>query len=86
MNARELVDGVTQIVSLPDVYFRVNKLIDDTSCTSEKLAAVISHDPGLTVRLLKLANSAYYGRPQRVENVAQAITLIGTGELRHLVL
>jgi HD-like signal output (HDOD) protein len=86
MQACELVDSLTQIVSLPDIYYRTNRLIDEPSCTSEKLAGIISHDPGLTARILKLANSSYYSRPQRVETVAQAITLVGISELRHLVL
>lgn len=86
MNPRELVEMTANIVSLPDIYFRVSRLIDDPACTSAKLAEVIAYDPGLTVRVLKLANSVYYGRTQQVETVAQAITLIGTSDLRHLVL
>ncbi len=82
----ELVENVANIISLPDIYFRVSRLIDDPGCTSIKLAEVIAYDPGLTVRVLKMANGAYYGRTQRVETVVQAITLIGTGDLRHLVL
>lgn len=85
-NPRELVKNVANIFSLPDIYFRISQLIDDPTCTSAKLAEVIAYDPGLTVRVLKLANSVYYGRSQRVETVAQAVTLIGTRDLRHLVL
>lgn len=85
-NPRELVKNVANIFSLPDIYFRICRLIDDPACTSAKLAEVVAYDPGLTVRVLKLANSVYYGRSQRVETVAQAVTLIGTRDLRHLVL
>ncbi len=86
LNPGELVESVAHIISLPDIYFRVSRLIDDPNCTSAKLAEVIAYDPGLTVRVLKMANGAYYGRTHRVETVGQAITLIGTGDLRHLVL
>lgn len=85
-NPNELVENVANIVSLPDIYFRVSRLIDDPNCTSAKLAEVIAYDPGLTARVLKMANGAYYGRTHQVETVVQAITLIGTGDLRHLVL
>jgi HD-like signal output (HDOD) protein len=83
---REMVEKVANIVSLPDIYFRISRLIEDPACTSTKLAEVVAYDPGLTVRVLKLANSVYYGRAHRVETVAQAVTLIGTSDLRHLVL
>lgn len=86
INPRELVEMTANIVTLPDIYFRISRLIDDPACTSAKLAEVIAYDPGLTVRVLKLANSVYYGRTQQVETVAQAVTLIGTSDLRHLVL
>lgn len=85
-NPGELVESAASIISLPDIYFRVSRLIDEPGCTSARLAEVIAYDPGLTARVLKMANGAYYGRTQRVETVAQAITLIGTGDLRHLVL
>ena len=86
MDFHKVVKDVTGLISLPDIYFKVSRLLEDPSCTSEKLAKIISYDPGLTVRLLKIANSAYYGQEQQVETVVRAVTLIGHGNLLNLVL
>lgn len=81
-----LVQGVSSLFSLPEVAFRVNALIDDPRAGCEDFAEAILSDTGITARLLKLVNSASYGFSSRVETVSRAVTLIGTQELRNLVL
>ncbi|MDI3340578.1 MAG: HDOD domain-containing protein [Sphaerobacter sp.] len=43
-----------------------------------ELEALITHDVSLSYKLLSLINSAFYGRPKRVESVRQALILLGT--------
>lgn len=81
-----LLRGVTTLFSLPEVAFRVNALIDDPRAGCEDFAEAILSDAGITARLLRLVNSASYGFSARVETVSRAVTLIGTQELRNLVL
>lgn len=85
MTPESLVQGTRTLFSLPDVVIRVNDLIDDPATRVIDLAEVIRCDPALSARLLKLVNSAYYARPNRVESIPQAINLIGHRELRNLV-
>jgi putative nucleotidyltransferase with HDIG domain len=47
---------------------------------------IIINDPSLTMRLLKLVNSAYYGFSRRIATVTHAISIIGSNELQNLVL
>lgn len=86
MTPKTLVSGVIRLLSLPEVYFRLEELMDDPRTSAEDLGKLISHDPGLATRLLKLANSAFYGSPSKIDNLPRAITLIGTKELRDLIL
>lgn len=86
MTPRELVEGVSGLVSLPDVWVRISQLLDDPRADAAALGEVVAHDPALTSRLLRLVNSASYGLPSRVETVSRAVALVGTEELRHLVL
>lgn len=81
-----LVQGVATLVSLPEVCIQVNDMVDDGRSSAADLAKVISQDPGLTTRLLKIANSTFYHFPSKIETVSRAITIIGTRELRFLVL
>lgn len=86
ITAKQLVDGVSDLVSLPEICFRVNEMADDPNCSAIELARTVSQDPALTVRLLKIANSPYYGFPSRVDTLTRAIAVIGTQDLRQLVL
>src|SRR3569623_1140400 len=86
LSPRELVTGTIELASLPEVFLRVNEMIDSTRYTAADIGHVISRDPGLTARLLKLANSAFYIFPSQIDTVSRAITIIGTRELRDLIL
>jgi putative nucleotidyltransferase with HDIG domain len=74
------------LVSLPTIYFHVDRAISHPSSSSKDIADVLRSDQGLSARLLRIANSAFYGFPQRVESVDQAVRIIGTRQLHDLVL
>jgi len=82
----DLVSGVVRLVSLPEVCIRVNEMLEDPRTNASDIGRVISQDTGLTARLLKIVNSAFYGFPARIETVSRAVTVIGMRELRGLVL
>ncbi|GAB4349618.1 MAG: HDOD domain-containing protein [Gammaproteobacteria bacterium] len=86
MNSKDLVANVAQLVSLPEVCFRVNEMLNDPNVTSSQLGRVIRLDPALTARLLRIVNSALYGFQSRIDTVSQAVTIIGLKELRSLVM
>jgi len=77
---------VVRLVSLPEVCLRVGEMLEDPRTTATDLGRVIGRDTGLTARLLKIVNSAFYGFPSRIETVSRAITIVGTLELLDLIL
>jgi putative nucleotidyltransferase with HDIG domain len=85
-NIVELVKGVGDLVTLPDVFIRINQLVEDPDSTLDDITKVVSQDPSFTVRLLRVANSPFYGFPSTVETVSRAVTLIGTSQIRNLAL
>ena len=85
-NIADLVKGVGDLVTLPDVFIRINQLVEDPDSTSEDISKVVSQDPSFTVRLLRVANSPFYGFSSSVETVSRAVTLIGTSQIRNLAL
>ena len=81
-----LVLKVKRVSSLPTIFLKVNELINDpTSCAAD-LGQVIEKDQALTSRLLRLANSAFYGFPGKIETVSRAVSIIGFKQLQELVL
>lgn len=81
----ELVKGVDKLVSLPEVCFLVNDLVNDPNSDIRQIGSVISQDPDLTARLLKLVNSSYYGFTKPIDTVSRAILMVGLRELQHMV-
>ncbi|HUI69691.1 MAG TPA: HDOD domain-containing protein [Spirochaetia bacterium] len=82
-----LVDRVKDLPIMPEVATKVMNLKDGGSNVSSKeLEGIIKMDPGLTSKLLKIANSALYARPREVTSLQMAITLVGFKTIRNLVL
>jgi len=81
-----LLKGVQKVASEPTIYAKVVDLLADPRAGSGELAAVIEKDPSLAARILRLANSAYFHQGHDVETIAQAIMVIGTTQMRDVVL
>ena len=86
VSARQLVKDISHLVSLPDVCVRMNEVLESPVSSAMDIAEIISHDPSLTARVLKIANSSYYAFPSQIETLSRAITVIGTQDLYQLVL
>lgn len=82
----ELISGVVSILSLPEVYLRVNEMLDDPNSTTRAIGKVISQDTGLAARLLRVANNPLYGYTSKIDTVSRAVSVVGFRELRKLVL
>ena len=86
MNAQDLVTGNLRLTTLPDVYLKVKAVLDDPSAGVPDMVQAIEHDPGITARLLRIANSAFFGFAAKVETVSRAVSLLGTQQIHDLVL
>ncbi len=82
----ELVRGVEGLVTLSHVFIRINQLIDDPDSSMADIAKAVSQDPSFTVRLLRVANSSYYGFSSSIDTVDKAVSVIGTSRIRSLAL
>jgi len=73
------------LISLPDVYFKVRDLVQQSAGTSE-ISQAIAFDPALTVRFLSIANSALFSPSSEISSVSRAVTLLGTQIVHDIVL
>ena len=83
---QQSLQEITELISLPEVYLKVRRLMDDPTSDIYDFAEVISLDPNLSTRVLKVVNSAYFGFPEPVESIARAVNMIGIGQLHNMVL
>ncbi|MEA4855154.1 HDOD domain-containing protein [Solidesulfovibrio sp.] len=81
-----LVADDPSLASFPDIYFRLRQAIDDPGASAGRIAGIIGDDPGLAARLLRLANSPFYGLTRPIDSLARGVLRIGAGELAQLAL
>jgi len=83
---RYLASRVTSLPALPLLATRLMEAVDDPDTSASDLAILISSDPALATRLLKLANSAFYGFARRIGTVNLAVVVLGFETVRDLSL
>jgi HD-like signal output (HDOD) protein len=71
---------------LPAVVTRIMQTINDPNCSAEELNRLISLDQGLSSKILRIVNSAYYGFPKRISTITHAVVILGFNTVRNLVL
>jgi putative nucleotidyltransferase with HDIG domain len=81
-----LVSETTTVYSLPLFYEKLNKAINHPRSSLADIAMIITDDHGLTVRVLKLANSPMFGFFSKIDSITKAISIIGTQQVRDLAL
>jgi putative nucleotidyltransferase with HDIG domain len=81
-----IVARVGTLASLPNIYFQVDKAINHPTSSTARIGTILSYDQALCARLLRIANSAFYGFSRRVESIEDAVRIIGTRQLHDLVL
>lgn len=85
MNAQQYATQANDVFVLPDAVFRVKQLIDDDAASMQDIADVVNYDPALTTQVLRIANSALYKFPNKIDTISKAIQVIGTGSMYDLV-
>ena len=83
---KTLVARINKLPTLPTSYQKLVEVLRSPNSSIEDVADVISTDPAMTARLLKLVNSAYFGLQKPVADVARAGALLGLDRIMALVL
>ena len=81
-----LLSSFNKLPSAPTLYFDLKTLLDDPDSDNRQVAKLVATDPVASARILKLANSAFYGLPRTVTEIDEAVMYLGTGMVSALVL
>jgi len=83
---KNLVSDIQGLVSLPEVAIKINSMVDDPNVSVDEIGELISQDPALTIRVLAIANSPFYGLSSEISTISRAVTVLGTKQLTDVVL
>jgi putative nucleotidyltransferase with HDIG domain len=85
INATDIIRSVRDLPSLPQVVMELQATMQQEDIDTHALAARITLDSALTAKTLRLANSSFYGMPNKVTTIHQAISILGFHSIRTLV-
>ena len=85
MELQELLAKAKALPSIPRVVSEVLTELNKEEPDSRKISEAVGSDPGLTARMLKLANSAFFGLSREIDSVSEAISILGFNHVRTLV-
>ncbi|MCU7830114.1 MAG: HDOD domain-containing protein [Candidatus Thiodiazotropha sp. (ex Myrtea sp. 'scaly one' KF741663)] len=83
---KSLVSGMRTLPSLPAIYGELMKVIQDPNASVADVGRLIAKDPAMTIKILQLVNSAFFGLGRHVSNPVDAASLLGLEILKPLAL
>lgn len=83
---RSLVERIVDLPTLPQVVTTLIELLNNPRSSVRDISTVLGNDPALVAKLLKIVNSSFYGLPNKVSNVPQAITILGYNTIKALAI
>jgi len=83
--SKEIVDQIQELPQFPENIVTLQRLISDPGSEITEIARQISTDPSLTADLLKTVNSAQFMLPKRVDNIVEAVKLVGLRGIKNLL-
>jgi putative nucleotidyltransferase with HDIG domain len=72
--------------SIPAVYMELSEKLRDAEASLQEIGGIIIRDPSLTIKLLQIVNSPFYGLPMPVTDPQKAVALLGLDIVKGLVL
>jgi len=84
--AARLATAVDGMPAFPRSVQRILHLARDVSCSPKDLVQVIDKDPVVTVKVLRVVNSAYYGLSNPITSVDHAVVFLGFNSIKNLAL
>jgi putative nucleotidyltransferase with HDIG domain len=83
---RKLGVAVERMPAFPQSVQKILDLTRDINCLPRDLVTVIEKDPVMTMKILRVINSAYYSMPSKITSVSQSVVYLGINTIKNLAL
>jgi putative nucleotidyltransferase with HDIG domain len=83
---KQVVSNIRNLPTPPMVFHQIQKVISDPNVSAAQIASILAEDPAISVKVLKLTNSAFYGLAREVDSVKHAVVIVGMEAIKNLVL
>ncbi len=86
LSVNQLVNSVADRVGMPEVYVKIRTLINQPDSDIDDFVDVVRIDPVLAARVVKVANSGFFGYSKKINSLEQAVSFIGVIQLHDVLL
>lgn len=83
---REVVGSLDYLPTVPGLYMSITEALDNPDCSIEHIGELVARDIGMSVRVLKLVNSAFFGLNRPLSHPTEAVTYLGIDSVKSLIL
>ncbi len=82
----EFIKKIESLPPLPAIARNIQSLTSAPNVSAEHIAKMLRRDPAIASRVLRVANSPFYGATHKVTQISRAVVLLGSRAIRNLVL
>jgi HD-like signal output (HDOD) protein len=82
---KDVIDAVDNLPPMPRIMHQARKIIEDPNSSFRDLEKLIITDQAFAIKILKIANSTYYGRIKKISSIQDAAVVIGMKTLAELI-
>ena len=83
---KQVVSNIRNLPTPPIVFHQIQKVMSNPDVSAAQIASILSEDPAMSAKVLKLTNSAFYGLAREVDSVKHAVVNVGIEAIKNLVL
>lgn len=81
----KIIKEIKNLPTLPTIYATLSEAVDNPATSTDKLAKIISSDQASAFKILKVANSPFYGFRGKIDTISQAVLYLGFTEVKNIV-
>jgi putative nucleotidyltransferase with HDIG domain len=83
---KRVISGMGALPTAPRIYLRLTQAVNSPYSSMEQIGDIVQEDAALTLKLLQISNSAYFGVSRKIVTPMEAVQIVGVEILRALVL
>ena len=82
----DMLEGSVELPALSPAVTQLLRALENPESSAKDVEVILSRDPAMSAKMLRLANSAYYGRPKQVSKISTAAVVLGFNTIKSLAL
>ena len=83
---KKLVKRIKNLPTVPGIVQKISKMVENPETTPAEVGRLISQDQVLSAKVLRMANSAFFGMSRKISSITQALIVLGFDVVKGLVL